>query len=247
MRKTGLSPAAAALALGAPLALLFLLPVLRFAGWFLRSLVHEIGHTAAAWAFGCPAFPAIRLDGHAAAFHRDQVLLLALLVWAALAWAAWRWRGAPRLRVVLFPAAALYPLLAFTGAREAIHILAGHLGELAFAGIFFHRALTGGFSGISAERPLYAALAWFWSAGVFLLGAGLLFSSSARASYSANRSFGIVNDLERLAAMTGIPLGGLAFLLMLLALLPLPIAWFLSRPRTRSRGPRPPTGVIIHG
>lgn len=246
MKRTPLSPAATALASGAALALLFLLPVLRFAGWFLRSLVHEMGHTAAAWAFGCPAYPAIRLDGHAAAIHRDQVLLLALAAWAALAWAAWRWRGSPRLRLVLFPAVVLYPLLAFTGAREAIHLLAGHLGEIVFATIFFHRALAGGFSGSAAERPLYAALAWYWSAGAFLLGGGLLVSASARAAYAANRSFGLVNDLERLAGLTGLPLGAFAFLLMLLALMPLPLAWLLSRPAVRPTAPHPPTGCILH-
>jgi hypothetical protein len=120
-----------------------------------------------------------------------------------------------------------------------VHLLAGHLGELAFATIFFCRALAGGFTGSDAERPLYAALASYWTAGVFLLGGGLLFSASARAAYHVNRSFGMANDLERLSSLAGVPLGALACGLALLSLLPLPLAFLLSgRGRTR-RGATP--------
>ena len=42
--------------LGAVLAPVFLLhPILGYMGWFIEALVHEMGHTLAAWFFGCPA------------------------------------------------------------------------------------------------------------------------------------------------------------------------------------------------
>ena len=227
-----LSPGLVALGAGLPLALVFLLPAVRFAGWFLRSLVHELGHTAAAWAFGCPAVPAIRLDGHAAAFHQHQMVPLAILLWAGLGWLAWSNRGRPGLRLLLFPAAALYPLVAFTSAREVVFLFAGHLGELAFATAFFLRALRGGFSGYEGERPLYAALAWFWAGGTTLLAGGILFSAAKRAAYLGNRSFGIANDLDRLAGLLHLPLGVVAFLLLALSLAPLPLALWLASKRT---------------
>ena len=98
------------------------------------------GHCAVALFFGCPAFPAIRLDGHAVAIHRPQSLLLALIVW-----------GVGRLwRLVLLPTSPksmgrfpggrwhyFIPLLAFTGAKEFFHLVGGHGGELIFATTFF--------------------------------------------------------------------------------------------------------------
>jgi hypothetical protein len=61
-------------AIGAALAPVFgLTPILQYMGWFLTSLVHEMGHCVAAWLFGSPAYPAIRIDGHAAAIHVNRV------------------------------------------------------------------------------------------------------------------------------------------------------------------------------
>ena len=74
---------------------LTLTPILQYMGWFLGSLCHETGHVAAAWAMGCPAFPAIRLDGHAAALHREQQPLLVASAIAGLLAIAWASRRRP--------------------------------------------------------------------------------------------------------------------------------------------------------
>ena len=105
---------------------IFLAPILSFTfllkyiGWFFGALVHEMGHCAVAYFFGCIAFPAIRLDGHAAAFHRDQSTMLAFLVWALLGFATFYFFCQKKISFVcLFGALTLsYPMLAFTNAKE---------------------------------------------------------------------------------------------------------------------------------
>ena len=221
------------LAAGIPIALVICFGPLGFMGWFLTALVHEMGHTVAAWFFGCPAYPAIRLDGHAAAFHQEQSVILVLVVWGLLGLAVWKLSGMRRLRIAMIAMTAVYPLIAFTGAREVVHLLAGHLSELVFATVFFWRALTGGFVKKEAERPLYAALGWIWSAGAVALFASLLFSDSGRQAYLSGGSFGLTNDLVRLARFLGVSLGATALPMLLLALLPLPLALFLASGRIR--------------
>ena len=66
-----------------------LTPMLGYMGWFLASLVHEMGHAGFAWACGMPAFPAIALDGHAAAMHGEQSPALVILIALALSAVAW--------------------------------------------------------------------------------------------------------------------------------------------------------------
>ncbi|MDF1700613.1 MAG: hypothetical protein P1V36_05595 [Planctomycetota bacterium] len=206
-----------------------LLPLLQYVGWFLASLVHETGHCVAAWIFGLPAYPAIRLDGHAAAMHSEQKLVLVAFVWALLGWVTWKLRRHERGRLVAAGAVILYPLLAFSQGHELIHLLAGHGGELAFAGIFFFRALSGGFTESTAERITYAACAWFLLGRNVVLDFGLMSSEVARTAYAGNGSFGLTQDFIRAARMLGWPLGGVGALMLLLSLLTLPLAWWVWR------------------
>ena len=218
------------MAVGAALApLLAALPLLQYVGWFLASLVHETGHCAVAWLFGLPAYPAIRLDGHAAAMHSEQRLALVLLVWGLLAVIAWWVRARPRARLVAGGAVALYPCLAFTHAHELLHLLAGHGGELAFAGIFFYRALSGGFTESVAERITYAACAWYLLGRNIALDFGLMTSEAARAAYVGNGSFGLTQDFVRAARMLEWHLGAVGALMLLLSLATLPLAWWVWR------------------
>ena len=92
-------------------------PILQFMGWFLASLVHEMGHATVAWLCGMPAMPAISLAGHAAAVHQEQskfLLALVVLGLATLAWkflaGAWRW-------VAIGIVATVLPAVALTEAR----------------------------------------------------------------------------------------------------------------------------------
>jgi hypothetical protein len=217
------------LAAGIGIALILSWGPIGFMGWFLTALVHELGHTLAAWFFGCPAWPAIRLDGHAAAFHQPQVVILCLLVWAGIGGLAWRCRSDKRVLAILIPLMVLYPVFAFTGARDVVHLLAGHLSELVFATVFFWRALTGGFVKQEAERPLYAALGWLYMGRCVILFGGLAFTEAGRQAYAGGGSFGLVNDLIRVAAKLDISLATAAIPMLLLSLAPLPLAFFLPK------------------
>jgi hypothetical protein len=224
MRRTERTPLAY-LAAGAAAALLFTLtPLLKYMGWFLASLVHEAGHCAAAWATGCPAFPAIRLDGHAAAVHGDQSTIFALAAGAALGALAWRRRS-----IALGAATLLYPAIAFTTAREWLFLLSGHLAELAIGGVFFWRAIVGGFTNSRAERVLYAGCAWHLVGKNVWLAGGLLFSDGVRQWYRGSGSFGLVNDYLRLVGSMHVGLGVIAFVMLVLSLAVLPVSWRLAR------------------
>ena len=203
-------------------------PLLRYMGWFLASLVHETGHTAVAWLLGCPAFPGIRLDGHAAAVHREQVALLAVAWMAGLAGLAWTWRKRPPRLALAIAALAVYPALAFTGAREGAFLLAGHLGEIAFAAYALVQSVHGGFTGTLAERCAHAGVGWYLLARDATLAWGLATSAAARGRYAQNGSFGLENDLVRFARdVVHRPLPTVAWGVLVLALLP--VVWVLFR------------------
>lgn len=188
------------LALGALTGPVFgLTPLLEYMGWFLASLVHEMGHAAFAWFCGMPAFPAIALDGHAAAMHGEQSPLLVLLVALALAMAAWRWLQGPARWIAGALVAVGYPALALSGAKEVLHLFAGHAGELLFATLALWKTLDGGFTKSRLERALYGTVGWFLVGRNAFLCWRLMHSEAARADYASSGSFGLTNDYLRIA------------------------------------------------
>jgi len=220
--------------LAAPI--LTLTPILRYMGWFLESLVHETGHVAFAWLAGCPAFPGIRLDGHAAAVHSGQQVGICVVVLAGLVCGAWRFRRTRALLVAFGAAALLYPLYAFTGLKEVFFLTGGHLGELAFATIFLWRAMVGGFTPNPLERVLYATLGFYLVGRNVWLAGGLLFSPEVQGWYASSGSFGLTNDYLRLAndvLHTG--LGTVAGAMLVVTLLVAPLAWLVASPARRER------------
>lgn len=187
------------LAVAALASQLFALPVFSYMGWFLSSLVHEMGHAAFAWGVGMPAFPAIRLDGHAAAMHSAQVPWLAFAIAGGLAYLAWLRREHVPQAVALGALAVAFPCIAFANAaRELLFLLMGHGGELTFATIALVRATNDEDHG-TLERGLYATLAWYllWKNATLFF--GLATSTQALIEYSGSGSFGMTNDLIRAA------------------------------------------------
>jgi hypothetical protein len=213
-------------------AVLTLAPPLRFMGWLLGSLFHETGHVAFAWFVACPAFPAIDLRGHAAAFHREQSLPVALAIGALLAYGAWAAASRPRLRWLAWGALAAWPLFAFVRPlREVGFLMAGHGGELAFAAVFLWRARTGEAVERAGERPLYACLAWFLVGRNVVLSFGLAFLPAARAAYATNGSYGLENDYTRVAGQwLNLPVSAVAFAMLVASLAVAPtVLWFVHR------------------
>jgi len=225
--------ALAYLAIGAFLAPAFTFtPLLKYMGWFFGSLCHEMGHVAIAWLAGCPAFPAISLAGHAMARYSEQQTALALLMWGASGWLTWRSRENRRAMIAFGAFTLIYPAFAFTGMRDFFFLMGGHIGELVLAGVFFQRALDGGFTGSRAERIAYATLAWFLMGRNVWLTGGLIWSAEVQAWYASSGSFGLTNDYIRVAkGILRVDLSVVAGFMLLVSLLPLPLAWFLRRSR----------------
>ena len=208
-------------------------PMLRYVGWFLESLFHETGHAAMGWALGCAAYPAIRLDGHAAAVHAPQSLILCVGWMGLLAAFAYGARKNPVHLAVLGGALVLYPLFAFTSAKEAAFLLAGHVGELVFAGILLVQAVDGGLSGEPAERAAHSMVGWYLVGSNAWLCGGLVFSETARAGYESSGSFGLENDLLRLSReVLPLSLRTIAGTVLLLALATPAVAFAIGRRRS---------------
>lgn len=228
------------LALGAVFALVFTLtPALRFAGWLFGSLFHETGHVAFAWFVGCPAWPAISLAGHAAAFHKPQSGMILLFIGAILAIATWQAWQRKRFRGLATGLLIAWPIFAFLETpRDLGFLLSGHLGELVFAGIFIWRARTGEAIQKEAERPFYACLGWFLVARNVVLCFGLTFTESARAWYMSNGSFGLTNDYARVALhVLHVPLQVVAAFMLIVSAAVIPVVlamtWTPQQPAGR--------------
>jgi hypothetical protein len=221
---------------GVPLALLFASgPFMRSYAWFLGALFHEFGHTLAGLAFGLPSFPAISLRGHAVTVHQDQVLVMVWAILATLGYGAWHFRARRGVAIPLGVAAAIYPLIAFTGAKEFVFVVAGHCGELAFAWLCLFRAFAGmEFRWGAVERGAYSAVGWLFVGSNVGLCWGLATSAVARDDYSGSGSFGLTNDYIRVAEdVLGWSLPGVAWLMLLVSLLPVPLALLAGWVRTR--------------
>jgi hypothetical protein len=176
-----------------------LTPILRFMGWFLAALVHEMGHSAVAWLCGMPSFPAISLAGHSAAVHQDQSKFLVALIACALGGAAWKFLAGHWRFVAIGIVAVVYPTIALTGVKEFFFLAGGHGTELLFATLCLWKALDGGFTESRLERALYGTVGWYLLGKNALMCIGLARSAAARAEYQSNGSFGLTNDYIRLA------------------------------------------------
>ena len=198
-------------------------PLLRYVAWFLSSLFHESGHCAMAILTGHSALPAIRLDGHAAATHGPQHTILTWATLIALIVCTWKFRDRRKLAIGLGALALVYPVLAWTSFGKIAFLGSGHLGELAFASYALACATTGGFTSSLAERIAHALLG-FWLVGHnFMLFVGLATDSGARAVYASNGSFGMQNDLIRIASYMTTSLEAVAVCFAAVSLLVAPV------------------------
>lgn len=220
---------------GAAASVAFLwIPFTAWMGWFLASLVHEMGHAACAWFFGMPAIPVISLAGEAAAVHQDQSTFLVACVTVALVVLAWRFLEGRTRWITIACVVPTYLALAFTDGKELLHLSAGHGSELVFAGVCLFRALDGGFTESAAERVTYAMLGWaIWARNVSLC-FGLATSADARAQYEGSGSFGLTNDYLRIAHdVTNTSVSTVAVVMLLAAACVAPAAVGVWRLRSR--------------
>lgn len=219
------------------LAQVFVVKGCSWVAWFLSSLVHELGHTIAGLLVGLPSFPAIRVDGHAATIHGEFSPVVVLLASAALLGGAAHLFRNTEWRKSAITLAAVVPvqwLLAFGGGRETFCLLAGHLGELAFATVFLVRSLDHSEEdGTAIGRLLEATFALYLVCHNAALFFGLATSAAKVREYTGNGSFGLENDLLRVAGGTlGTPLTTVAVLMWLPTLAAPIVGVVIARCRT---------------
>ena len=209
-------------------------PLLRTALSGLTTLVHEMGHAACGWLFGYPSIPAFDFDyGGGVTLQQDRIPLLVGAVIAAACYGAYALRERPRLRNALIAGLALYVPLALTRGHEMLIVAMGHGGELSFATLALHRALSGRGCAAPAERPLYGLVGWF------LVFSGVAFAWQLRTSdihrelYEAAKGGGHWMDFSRLAEeFWHVPLEAVAAGFLLFCLLPPALALWFQRLRS---------------
>ena len=228
--RTSLEPAAArALVQGGVIAILvFAVPFLRFVFHTLVTLVHELGHAAAAWVFGIPAIPSFDfVYGGGVTVQAGRSAGLMILIYAAFAVIAARLRRRPGALLAFVAWAVAYSLAAFTSAHEAIEVAMGHGSELIFAGVFLYRALDGSACRVPAERPLYAFCGFFILLSDVAFALGLLTSDATVAAYQDAKGGGHWMDFSRLAEdYLHVDLSAVAFFFLLACVLaPVGAVW----------------------
>ncbi|MBM4383239.1 MAG: hypothetical protein FJ091_07690 [Deltaproteobacteria bacterium] len=166
----------------------------------MTTLVHEMGHAAFGWLFGYPSIPAFDFSyGGGVTLQQDRIALLGVGVAAALAYAAYAMRERAPLRNALLAALALYVPLALTRGHEAAILAMGHGGELCFATLALHRALSGRGCKLEAERPLYGLIGWFIVLSDVRFAWQLRTSAIHRELYEEAKGGGHWMDFSRLA------------------------------------------------
>ena len=209
------------------------LPFPRFVFGYMGTLLHEFGHTVAAWVFGYPAIPAFNFQhGGGVTSIDDRQWPLMLLCFAGLGWLLWRYRSHRPAWPLLAIPAALYLALAVTRVHEIVITFMGHGMELTIAGVFLYRALSGSAVKVALERPLYAFLGLFLVVGEVRFAWGLTTNQQKQIEYGIELS-GIPNDWLRIADRLGMELSGVTSAYLLLTPLPVVLALLFFRYRER--------------
>jgi len=204
--------------------------------WVLCVIPHEMGHATMGCLLGHPAAPAISLTGHAWTGIRDLQPALVWVITAGFATTTWLVRHRTALVIASAAATVLIPVCAFTRLAPILIAAGGHLGELAFAAYCYAVIWTGGRTGSPQERVAGAFVGGMLQWANLTLCFGLLTSAAARAHYASNGSLGLKNDYLVLAEdLLDCGLGAVAFTMLLIALLPLPVGFLLGRWQERNQ------------
>ncbi len=166
----------------------------------LRTVIHELGHSATAWMLGGSAVPSFDLTYGGGVSHvlPRQPLLLAA-IYAVLAGTLLRVRHDRPAMVGVLVAIGFYSAVVFTPVRDLMILAMGHGTELMVAGIFLDRALSGNQVLRGEERPLYAFLGLYMILADARFAQGLISSRGAREEYEAAKAGGHQMDFSRIA------------------------------------------------
>ncbi|MBT3374800.1 MAG: hypothetical protein HN742_21650 [Lentisphaerae bacterium] len=190
-------------ALGTGLALAFVpffMPRIRWILSYFATLVHEIGHSAAAWVFGYPSIPAFdfRYGGGVAVTELEaSTWVLVVLGIAFLAFLANNYRDRAILTLSLL-GLACYLVLRITSLHRLLILYLGHGTELLFAVLFIYRAASNWAVHHGVERLLYAVIGFYLAFANVAFCRSLLIDEGYRAIYFDGKAEGMPNDFYRI-------------------------------------------------
>lgn len=206
-------------------------PLLKHIFNTLMILVHEMGHMIFGWVLGYPSAPAFDLMyGGGVTFHTDRSMPLLIVIYALLAFLVFSFRKNIRALIFLLTIISIHVLFTATRLNEVAILFMGHGTELLIAGIFFYRALSGAAVIHSAERPLYAAIAFFIVFSDLNFSYRLMTSPFARTEYADAKGGGHWMDFSRIAIdHLHVSLTSVAFVFFVCCLISLPIGFLAFR------------------
>jgi hypothetical protein len=214
-------------------AALSLFPLLGFLLSPLVTLVHEIGHTVAAWSFGYPAIPAFDFgEGGGVTLSDERSPLIVLGLVAGLLYLAWLRRDSKPILAGIGAGLLAYALAFDRRGEDLLISFMGHGAELVFSGLFLYRGLTGWGCRLPVERPLYAFLGLFILFHDIRFAWGLISDPYARAVYLEGKR-GADHDFVITGVLLGLSLVAVARLFLLAALAVVPLAVLAARQRRR--------------
>jgi hypothetical protein len=167
---------------------------------FIRTFIHEFGHTVACWFFAHPSAPSFNIaTGGGMTVYDDRNNWLLAGIFAVFLLMLFLYRK-NRLTVSLLLAGAItYIMLLATDVHEIVILLSGHGAELLVAGILMYRVLGDRRIVGKLQRPAYALTGCF----ILLQGATFsyqLFTSHVyRHSYEVTKGAGFEMDFTRIA------------------------------------------------
>jgi hypothetical protein len=135
-----------------------LIPFTRILFEPLTTIIHEVGHAAAAWSFGYQAIPAFDFSegGGVTSIPDERSTAIVVGIYIVFAVLLWRVRKHRPTVAALLVLIAFHSWLMWTDWHQAVILGMGHAMELVFAAIFLYRAMTGTTLLQADERPAYA-------------------------------------------------------------------------------------------
>jgi hypothetical protein len=148
-----------ALGIGFGLAfVIWLIPFTRILFAPLSTIIHELGHAAAAWSYGYQAVPAFDFGegGGVTMVPEERSLAIAIGIYIVFAVLIWRVRKHLPTVTALVVVAAVHSWIMWSPWHQGVILGMGHAMELVFGAIFIYRAMTGTTLLQADERPAYA-------------------------------------------------------------------------------------------
>jgi hypothetical protein len=162
--------------------------------------------------------------------HTARSTLLLLVIYALFGFAIFSLRKNVIAVVVLVLFALIHLAFTLTTLHDLTVLFMGHGTELAIAGIFFYRALSGAAVVHYVERPLYAAIAFFIVFSDLSFAYDLMTSPFARAEYGDAKGGGHWMDFSQIAEdYLRVSLTGVAGFFFLCCLVVLPMGFLAFR------------------